>query len=502
MEIQSPFTEPRFIQELQNSLSTFLPTQRWFGDKARAIQSVDIVASFSIETMPTPATFTVIAVAFKDGGMARYVLPLTLVEDPRDLTGSIGSVEFAGRAIAILDAVLEPSFRAWMLRILIDGRPVRAGIGQLEVDRHPNAVELLTRAIGEPSRVLGVEQSNSSLVYGTRIFVKVFRRLQAGINPDVELNRFLTLRGRFDNIPGFLGSISYVPPTGEATVVAVAQTYVDSVSDSWELVLGLLSQSTSGGRIDGWRNESESVARRLGEVTAGMHLALSSDHWTPDFAPETISSVDTSEWRADYLVMLEAVVQELSSEHRNFDAGTSELVAAFLELVPGLRNRAGGFDRLIGRAKSRVHGDYHLGQILLTSTGDLVVIDFEGEPQRPIAERRRKTSPLKDVAGMLRSFAYARGSMTSSLDASQVGVISDLIGWERAMRQVYLDAYVESAKRGGAAFLPGSDADIRAAVAAWELDKAAYEIRYELNNRPDWLWIPLSAMLKLGEPEA
>jgi maltose alpha-D-glucosyltransferase/alpha-amylase len=137
---------------------------------------------------------------------------------------------------------------------------------------------------------------------------------------------------------------------------------------------------------------------------------------------------------------------------------------------------------------------------LRTREDDFVILDFEGEPQRTIEERRRKTSPLKDVAGMLRSFGYARGTATAWLSEDQGTLHSDLIAWERQIRATFLAAYAERVSAGGGAFLPESTDDLRAAVAAWELDKATYEVLYELNNRPDWLWIPLSAMIKHGSP--
>jgi maltose alpha-D-glucosyltransferase/alpha-amylase len=175
---------------------------------------------------------------------------------------------------------------------------------------------------------------------------------------------------------------------------------------------------------------------------------------------------------------------------------------AFLAIAPGLESRASGFDRLIGRAKTRVHGDYHLGQTLRTQGGNFIVLDFEGEPQRSIEERRRKTSPLKDVAGMLRSFSYARGTSTPWLSPGSVVLHADLVNWERGIRDAFLATYISTVADGGGSFLPESAEDMSTALSAWELDKAAYEVLYELNNRPDWLWIPLAAMIKYGAPDS
>jgi maltose alpha-D-glucosyltransferase/alpha-amylase len=167
-------------------------------------------------------------------------------------------------------------------------------------------------------------------------------------------------------------------------------------------------------------------------------------------------------------------------------------------LVPQLAAQTTGFDRLVGRSKIRVHGDLHLGQILVTPEREFLVLDFEGEPRRSIAERRLKTSPMKDVAGMLRSFSYARGAAEREEAPSAIPSPADLIRWERGVRKAFLDSYLTTSRQGQARFLPVSNDDVRQAIAAWELDKALYEILYELDNRPDWLAIPLSGTLKLG----
>jgi maltose alpha-D-glucosyltransferase/alpha-amylase len=284
-------------------------------------------------------------------------------------------------------------------------------------------------------------------------------------------------------------------------VVAAAQAFVKSSGDGWNFVLDLLRRHLSDESSDALLEVSIPVARRLGQVTAGMHLALASDPWSPDLAPEVILGDDAARWSADYLSMLDTITAEIRRIADRLDARLAELAATYLGLAPGLRKRTIGFERLIGRQKIRVHGDYHLGQLLHRIDGDFAVIDFEGEPQRTIEERRRKTSPLKDVAGMLRSFSYARGTATGWLSESGGLLASDLVAWERTMRREFLQAYVTVANTRGANLLPASSSDLQSAVSAWELDKAVYEVQYELNNRPDWLWIPLSAMLKQSEPD-
>jgi len=237
--------------------------------------------------------------------------------------------------------------------------------------------------------------------------------------------------------------------------------------------------------------------RRLGERTGELHRALAADPADPDFAPESISAADATAWEADTLTALAAVANDFQRQSRELPPTVQDVVARFLEAEPALRLRAAGFRTLVGLPKTRVHGDYHLGQTLRTVRDDWTILDFEGEPARPIAERRAKTSPLKDVAGMLRSFGYARGvarrdaAVTADLAAGGTAVLAD---WEIEARAAFLDGY-RSGIAGAPALVPTDPAAFAAALAAWELDKALYEVHYEHSNRPDWLDLPLAALL-------
>jgi maltose alpha-D-glucosyltransferase/alpha-amylase len=217
-------------------------------------------------------------------------------------------------------------------------------------------------------------------------------------------------------------------------------------------------------------------------------------------APEPIRRADAERWSADYLAVLDRAKEAVTAYFDHFSPETQEIARLYLRCSPGLTKRNQGFYELIGSSKIRVHGDYHLGQTLRTIDDEFVVIDFEGEPQRTIEERRRKTSPLKDVAGMLRSFSYSRGTASTWITPESALTAADLAIWEREMRRAFLAGYELTARGSGASFLPESKEDFHEALAAWELDKAAYEVLYEINNRPNWLWIPLSGMLKWCEP--
>lgn len=351
-----------------------------------------------------------------------------------------------------------------------------------------------TELTGE-ARTLSVEQSNSSVRFDDAALVKIFRRLQPGVNPEIELTQFLTERTDFRNAPALLGWLVYQPNDGEVTAIAVAQSFVSAIGDGWSTTLDELRALDAAAQHErpAIENHSLGLIRQLGLRTAQMHLALGSDPWAPDLAPERITVADVDAWRDSFVALLHRVSMALD-RFEPTDERAADLKRAFNQAKPRIEQQTAGLERLIGALKMRVHGDYHLGQTLQTKDGDWYVLDFEGEPRRSLAERRAKTSPLKDVAGMLRSFSYARGTAERDSDADA----AELVIWERGARTAFLTGYLDEARAHHASFLPIADEEFRFALNAWELDKAIYEIDYELNNRPNWLWLPLSAAVKFA----
>ena len=450
-------------------LPAYLVAQRWYGEKASAIQSAAIVDSGRTGAIH----HLIVDVQPESAAIARYYVPLLL-----------------GPSDKLIDAVPTPEFHRFLAEMHRDSGSVQLTGGQLVWRRSSQAAEFAGKAAP-----LSVEQSNSSVRFGHQALVKIFRRLQSGVNPEIELTQFLTERTEFRNAPALLGWLAYQPNRGDVTAIAVAQSFVSAVGDGWTTTLADLRElsSTADSRT---ANKQRSFGRiaRLGLRTAQMHLALASDPWTPDLAPERITTADVQRWRESLVALLGRAAEALA-RHQPTDERTSDLKRAFSEAKARIEQQTAGFERLIDATKIRVHGDYHLGQTLQTQDDDWIILDFEGEPRRTLAERRAKTSPLKDVAGMLRSFSYARG--TAERDASNADT-AELVTWERGARAAFLTAYVNEARAQNASFLPPSDEDFRFALNAWELDKAIYEIDYELNNRPDWLFLPLSAAVKFA----
>jgi maltose alpha-D-glucosyltransferase/alpha-amylase len=382
-----------------------------------------------------------------------------------------------------------------------------------------------------PGRLGSAEQSNTSILYGKKLILKLFRRMQPGENPDVEIGRFLTETAKFPRIAPYLGEISLAPVHGERTTVAMLQGLVANEGDGWEWFLGQLDgffsrvislePPVSGGGA-GFIGEVEipgdlekhagptlEAAALLGRRTAEMHLALATPTENPFFAAEPFSSEDRNRDALRVEDQMRSVFDALKSKLASLPEEAADEAAQLLSRRRELLGRARAIASGEGAGKKiRIHGDYHLGQTLRTATdsepggGDFVLLDFEGEPARPLAERRRKQSPLKDVAGMVRSFSYAGFSGLDrfrSAHPDRDGAAENLAAWARAWENAASATFVRayrSTMAADATLLPQDD---RAQVlfTAYLLEKALYELLYELNNRPTWLRIPLAGILSL-----
>lgn len=470
---------------VQTLLPAWLPTRRWFGGKARTVKEITLAHDFALGE--TEWYFVVVRVAYEDGAPDFYSIPLGCAPE-----GEIDSPELAKLAQGadgewLHDATFSSGFRKTLLMLMRDRASAGGvtehvtGVGSEFLDAYPLA-EL------QPSKVLVVEQSNSSIIYGGKLFLKLFRRLQSGINPDAEITRFLTERQHFQHVPPFAGSLELHLGREGVFPAGLMLGCVENHGDAWKWALDELSKYYANG--DGGAETFTRIAS-LGERTAQLHIALTGDDADPDFQPQPLTAEDFARLSAGVAQRLEQTFAALRAK----DDGSQLLVTKVLACELPARDRISALANLRpGPAKTRHHGDYHLGQVLDTGT-DWVIIDFEGEPLRSIAERRERRSPLRDVAGMLRSFHYA--AHAARPDASREN-LEKADAWARQAQQVYLDRYLAVAE--GASFLPASSPDVQALLDAYVLEKALYEIDYELNNRPDWLQIPLRGLLSVVQP--
>jgi trehalose synthase-fused probable maltokinase len=472
------------------ALAAFLAARRWFGLKGRELDEARLAAVVDLRPA-IPAVVTQLEVA-AGGTRARYQVPLAVLAAPPpgapEPAAVLARVEARGAAGLLVDAVEDPRFTRGLGAALGAGATFGAG------------PRLRAAPVGAPfalpprARVLGAEQSNTSIVYGEEAILKLYRRLAPGEQPDVELGRFLTTRARFPHTPALRATLTF--EDGGAPVVAgMLQRFVPGAVDLWSHTLAV-SRPTFA---DGPRAAPADVvaeATRLGRVTRALHEALASDPADPELAPWPATAVDTARWGAAVRAM---ATQALDLCATRVAAGTlpppvaalaRDAVAgraAALARIDGLAATVGGD----GGMQIRHHGDYHLGQVLRAPDGELLIIDFEGEPARPLAERRARHTPLRDVSGMLRSYAYAAASLGAETEAPPARAAA----WEGATRAAFLNGYFA---RGPRALFPRAAPARAALLALLETEKAFYEVVYELQHRPAWAWIPLGALAAPG----
>ena len=443
-----------------------LASQRWFGAKSRDVLDARVLAATTAPGGPPLLSLAIVEVRF--GLQTHELYQLVLGFRPSEDEWTDAVVAETGGWTAY-DAMADPQ----LTRELVGLMRRAATLSLPEASMSFHALASGNGSGGDLGRVrpMGVEQSNSSVVLDERLVLKIYRRLEAGANPELEVLRFLTERG-FANVPPLEGWAALEGDPMDATL-AILQQFVRSRGDGWELALETV------GSEPGWL---PARAQRLGEVTAALHNALASDSSDPSFAPEEPSFESVALLSASVDEEIEQVFLNLPNKPSLAPiAGRGEEVRDRLRLLSNI----GPVGRVI-----RHHGDYHLGQVLWSDEEDWLVLDFEGEPARSLPERRRKRSPLRDVAGMLRSFAY----VAQAAPILRGGSAPE--GWEERCRQPFLDGYLSVVDPS---LLPAGEAAIARLLSVFELEKAVYELRYELDNRPDWVDIPVAGILRILE---
>ncbi len=537
--------EPPHRATLEAALPAYIQPRRWFGGKARGIVSAQLLDTIPIAYGDQQAAITMVCVSYVEGAPDTYVLPLAgaigahAEQIARDLPHAvIAHIQGAGGERGVLyDALLDRGLCAALLELIAGGVRQAGAVGAIHASRTSAFARLRGNDFTplEP-KIVTAEQSNSSIIYGDRLIMKLFRRLEPGLNPDLEIGRFLTERAHFTHVPPAAGGLEYHGPEGEPSSLAFLQGFVPNQGDAWGFTLGQLSeyftqklaaQATAPADsplstrrlLDLSRNElpdaTEQIigsylkrAQLLGRRTAELHLALSSDANDPNFAPEPFSAAD------------QQAIYDSICERANLSFKTLQRVlnshALPETLRPGgehvLRLQSQVFshyrallDHPFTAMRTRFHGDYHLGQVLYTGT-DFMIIDFEGEPARPLSQRRRKGAPLQDVAGILRSFHYAPYAVLFGQAPGVTFHNQDFAAlepwartWHRWVSVAFLRAYLATV--GSASFLPAAPEELERLLDTFLLDKAIYELNYELNNRPAWVRIPVEGILQLVEPE-
>jgi maltokinase len=451
------------------SLREWIQVQRWYASKSRAVAGIELVENIVLREEPL-LLLTLAQTRFATGTHELYQLPLGLRpagsgdghgrRPPPELIASIDEWD-------VYDALADPTQALELLRRIRANEAIETSEGCFGFHRIEGAMELPDDA---QARLMGVEQSNSSIVFDERVVLKAFRKLEPGVNPELEMLRFLTGHG-FPNIAPLQGWYDYDGQALAATL-GVLQTFLPGAVGGWELALDEIT------------SQPETFLDRLGslgDVTAAMHNVLASDASNPAFSPEEPSQEALSLLTATVDEDIERIFVRLPDDQR---------VAPIAGRGQDVRERLAARAHIgVGGRVIRTHGDYHLGQTLLTARG-WVILDFEGEPARPLPERRRKRSPLRDVASMLRSFAY----VTSAVEILRGQHPPE--GFEEQARARFFERYFEHVDP---TLLPAGEAQVANLLSIYELEKAIYELQYELDHRPDWVAIPVAGISRLLE---
>jgi maltose alpha-D-glucosyltransferase / alpha-amylase len=518
------FRQHNLPQFENDAVPAFLPRQRWFGEKDQRIKRAsvraygEIVRQFEDGSGSETFLAEMVEAQLAGGSCARYFLPLAAVWSPAEteLRQGLTPVTLAElrqfrKEGALVDALSQDGFALAVIDAINREATVPLEGGEIRCRKMPifGRVALPERfAVRRPA----VEQSNSSVFFEEYGMLKIYRRLQPGPHPEIEMSRFLVERAEFANTPPLLATVELALDSesgAEEHALGVLFGFVRNQGDGWTQALNYLTRYLDDALLSTGGEPTDladpdvfflMLARQLGIRTAEMHRALAehgSDH--PDFVPEPIGPEDIAEWRNELAAAAAEMLSQLERRRHSLPAPAQDLAERLLALREELFGRICTLIPDEVRAqKTRFHGDFHLGQVIVVQN-DFFIIDFEGEPARPLATRRRKSSPLRDVAGMIRSFDYAAVAAVRQLAEARPAAEPRMMQLAEAWRQRAVDGFraaYRKTMRGCAAY-PASKKQAREMTAFFILEKAVYEVSYELAARPAWVGIPLKGILRI-----
>ena len=525
-------------EKIEKILPSYVKWCRWFGGKARTIRRVEIIENVMVRNNSSVTHLLFIRVFYIDGLPEVYLLPLSfssgdeaeriLKENP---LGTVARLAIPGAEGVMYEGSYDDGFRKSLLMAIARRQSNRGLHGWLSGYPGKFIRKMSPRdLISDRSDVIKGEQSNTSFVYGDRLFFKLFRRLDEGPNPELEIGRFLSEKTDFQNLPPFGGAIEYRSPDSEPIVVGILQGMVANYGDAWKYTLDslgmyfekALSLGDEIGELPGApatlleasHSEVPVVLRDLiggvyleratllGRRSAELHLALASSRDDPSFAPEPFTLL----YQRSLYQSMESLTRRVFGLLGKNVRKQPDVVRHEARDVLGMESDILGCFRAlshkkISAMKTRIHGDYHLGQVLYTGS-DFVIIDFEGEPARSLGQRRLKRSPMRDVASMIRSFHYAAYTALNAYTrdfAPKAGALERLEAhahlWYMYAAGTFLRSYLETV--GDAAFVPKDIGEFEIMLNAFLLEKAVYELGYELDNRPEMVAVPVRGIKHL-----
>jgi maltose alpha-D-glucosyltransferase/alpha-amylase len=494
-------------------LPQFVAGRRWYAAKGEPVKRVALVDHLEWQQAGRAWLIALARVEGTSGDPQTYFLPLVLVWEPDDehlrtlLPLTVAKVRQQAKVGVMADAFGDEAFCSALVSAIGAGAEFKTAQGRIRFTPTGAFGRLAGPSIDTLQVTLpGAQSSNTVVVLGEKLFLKAYRRVQAGVNPEAEIGRYLTDVARFANSVPVAGSIDYVADDGQIATLGLLQGYVENQGDGWATTLNYLERFLEQSPAPAEQATTPtslhsgylSLVRTLGVRTGELHAALSRARGDPAFEPEPITPEDVATWakraRADANATLDRLERRVATLPESSRGDASRVLAEREAILARIDRHAADHG---GGVRTRIHGDYHLGQVLVVQN-DFMITDFEGEPTRTLAERSEKQSPMKDVAGMLRSFDYALNVALLRIDGegTEAQALRERLGaeWLRETRRVFVEGYDHVAQAAG---LTGAAAQSRGLLELFLLEKAMYELSYEAENRPDWVRIPLRGLIEL-----
>ena len=499
------FSDPNFVLDLENTvLPKYLQTCRWFAGKARISRKISVTNLMEMPLGNDICFITILNISYEMGESERYFLPISFLNSFKSADvevhpkGIIAEANFNNIMGQLVDAIYTTAFQQAIFQFIAKNATLNFQNDSIKFTRG--------KALGKEdtvgtisSRVLLVEQSNSSVIFGEKYFMKLYRKLFDETNPEVEMVAFLSEHSQFTNLPAFGGSMAWQQDNSSEVTLGMMQRMVENQTDAWTITGSTLNNFITGFLAKEFTisenifDEVELLAKR----TAEMHLGLYAPHAEKEFSPEKFDETYRKFILTRINKLLETRYGLILDAYTKMDAETQKLAWDFMEakeMIDEFLEQI--LVRDFGSLRTRIHGDYHLGQVLATEN-DYIIIDFEGEPESTITDRKVKHSPLKDVAGMLRSYHYAiSAKFFNDEKASAEATIRKAKAadrWHGLIQKTFLEKYFSTF--GNPHPLFKNNAEINFLLLVYLLEKAVYELGYEVSYRPDWVKIPLKGIV-------
>ncbi|HKY02178.1 MAG TPA: maltose alpha-D-glucosyltransferase [Burkholderiales bacterium] len=508
----------RSRKQLQDEiLLPYMQSRRWYAAKSYKLTGMEVVEEGEWRTSEGSWLISFLRVNLEGAASQQYFLPLGVAWEARDYNPmerlgahAIARVREKAKTGILVAAFGDPVFSRALARAMGENKEVAFGRGKLRFSSTPAYAQVVD-GLNEEPRLPALEQSNTGVFFGTRAYLKGYRRMQSGVNPELEVGRFLTVTSPYPHTAPIAGALEYIAADGTPTTLAVLQPYMENQGNLWDYSLDYLERYLGAREAPANGASAEEHAKlhafflaqadKLGRRVGELHAAFAKPTGDPAFEPEPVTTSDVQGWRDNVLTELATTLDALERRYpqlpETVKPAAEKLLAARTHLLTRLQRLS--FD-VEGTVKTRYHGDLHFGQVLI-SQDDYLIVDFEGEPGRSLTERRRKHCPLRDLGGMIRSADYAARTVLTRFGGNAPERSATLGGLVREWRQFVTFAFLHGYKQAtqNVASVPRDKATLNNLIELFTIEKALYEMRYEMDNRPDWLDVPVSGLLELTQ---